>query len=660
MSIPSDPRALASLQKGKPEYTGTDATAKNDELAASGNDVESLIKTVRNATESNWRVTETWRYAAEESYDFVENKQWSKDDETWNKDNQSWRPMMTFNKILPQIRLLSGMERQNREELRVFPREDSDSQDADIMTGLVKYVQDDNMAPWELTRKSNDVYICGRGFIKTDISYEENVFGDIILERLNPFSCFWDTMSDKWSGLDMRWIQYGPWMTEDEAKELWPDFADQISVGDWLSNTRSRSGMGPQEGVASGDVHYDYKLFLDAETKRVRVLEHWYKQRQDVQLAINYATGDVAYVEDPKFQEKFAGLDDAGRSAFKIEKRRMTCIRVATVMHWLLVQDKPSPFTHNMLPIIPYIGLQFMKEPLGLVEYLKDPQRLINKSASQTLNHLNRSANSGWINKRVGGANQDELRKFGSMPGTVVQWDEVAPQRIEPANISTAHMTLGQFGKDTMGEISLLHNELQGLTTQNTVSGRAIEARQRGGMVGNEDFFDNQLLGDKMLGEQIISNIQQAYTRDRVVRILGAESVRRPEDSAIKLYNQMTNQGQQIDRIYQVVDRCLKADYDFVVDRSPQSVTLRQEQFNQLMKAAQTWNQGGVEIIPADLIVDRSDLPESDKVKIKQNIAMIRGQMGLPSPGQPTPGMPQPGQPLPQGQPPMNGGIPPR
>ena len=66
--------------------------------------------------------------------------------------------------------LLSGMERQNREELRVFPREGGDVQDADIMTSLVKYVLDENLAPWELTRKSNDVYVCGRGWIRTDIS----------------------------------------------------------------------------------------------------------------------------------------------------------------------------------------------------------------------------------------------------------------------------------------------------------------------------------------------------------------------------------------------------------------------------------------------------------------------------------------------------------
>ena len=88
-----------------------------------------------------------------------------------------------------------------------------------------------------------------------------------------------------------------------------------------------------------------------------------------------------------------------------------------------------------------------------------------------------------------------------------------------------------------------MNAEIQGITTQATTSGRAIEARQRGGMIGNEDFFDNQLLGDKILGYQVIQLIQQCYTPERIVRILGAEAVRRPEDAGIRVYNQVSNRA---------------------------------------------------------------------------------------------------------------------
>lgn len=614
MPLNIDPRELSSLQKGRPAFRGPGSRAKNDALASKGKDVVDQITKIRLCTQTNYKSTKTWRDAGAESYEFVENKQWKQADvEFLASPEGGRRPAMTFNKVLPQVRLLSGMERQNREELRVFPREGSDTQDSDVMTGLIKYCLDENLAPWQLTRKSNDVYICGRGWVKTDISYDENVNGDCTIQRRNPFQIFWDTMSDDWSGADMRWVQDSPWMTEDEARELWPEFAEMIKVGDWLS------GSTPflVSGVQSGDVQWENKLFLDAETRRVRCLEHWYKVRQPIMLAVNVSTGDVRNAEDESFLEQLQGMDEAQRSAFQIVRQNKTVIRVATVMNWIIVQDKPSPFKHNMLPLIPYIGLQFMGEPYGLVEYLKDPQRLGNKSISQVQGHLNRSANSGWLNKAQGGANSEQLQKFGSIPGIVIDYEDIPPTKIMPTPLDTGHMSLAQTADGLIREISLLNAELSGLGTQKTVSGRAIEARQRGGMTGNEDFFDNMLLGDKILGYQLISNIQQAYTQSRIIRILGAQSVRNPDDTGAKMFLQLKNNP---DDLFKIVDRCLKAEYDYVVDRSPQSVTVRMAQFETLMKAAKDFPGA----VPPDVLVDMSDFPENVKSRIKQHLQKMQ------------------------------------
>jgi hypothetical protein len=621
--IPGNPTELASLQRGRPAHRGRGAAQKNAELQAQAGDVTAQTIRIREATESNWKVTKQWREAGEESYNFVENRQWDQKDLDYLKSQG--RPAMTLNKCLPQIRLLSGMERQNREELRVFPREGSDTHDSDIMTGLVKYSLDENLAAFQLTRKSNDVYICGRGWIKTDISYDENINGDVIIRRRNPFQVFWDPMGDEWDGSDMAWVQDAPWLTEEQAKELWPEFEDQIKVGDWLSG----SVPNMVGGIQTGDRHWEDKLFLDKETRRVRCLEHWYKKREIVMLAVNPATGDVMNAEDEKYQEQFGGNAQqaamAAQSAgFQFIRRRMTVVRCATVLNWIITQDKPSPFKHNCLPLIPYIGIQYMGEPWGLVEYLKDPQRLINKSVSNTLNHHNRSANSGWLNQEGEGADTEVLTKFGSVAGVVINYKSVKPDRIEPARLDAAHMSLAQVGDQSIDETSLLNAELQGTGSQKTISGRAIEARQRGGMIGNEDFFDNQLLGDKLLGYQLISNIQQCYTRARIMRIMGAQAIRNPEDQMVKQFTIM--QQEQQDELFKTIDRCLKAEYDYVVDRSPQSVTIRQEQFKMLMEAAKAYNVDGREVIPADIIVDKSDLPESDKAAIKANLEKIRQQ----------------------------------
>jgi hypothetical protein len=624
LPIPQDPRNLASLQKGREPFKGPGSRAKNEELQATTGEVNVEIRKVRESTQSCWRATKTWREAGEESYKFVENDQWAEEDRNYLQSQR--RPVMTFNEVLPQVRLLTGIERQNREELRVFPREGGDTSDAEIMTGLVKYVLDENLAPWQLTRKSNDVYICGRGFVKTDISYDENVTGDVTLKRRNPFGIFWDPLSDDWDGSDMRWIQDAPWLTEEEAKELWPEFEDLIKVGDWLSGETS----GIVTGIQSGDKNWNDKLFLDQETRRVRVLEHWYKQRQKVNVAVNPSTGDVKNADDPEFLMTL-GIDPANPDpamaamaaqsrGFQVIQRNMTMVRVKTVMHWMLLQDKASPFNHNSLPIIPYVGLQFMNEPYGLVEYLKDPQRLKNKSLSNLLNHLNRSANSGWLNAKGRGADLETLKAFGSAAGVVIEYDEVEPQRIEPARLDTGHFSLFQSSDEIIAKISLLNAEIQGTTTQQTTSGKAIEARQKGGMIGNEDFFDNMLLGDKLLGYQLISNIQQVFTGERVMRVMGRQQARSPQEQAAKMFAELQKAP---DRLAQTIDRVLKAEYDYVIDRSPANITIRQEQFKMLMEAAQQFPDS----IPPDVLVEASDLSVNFKTRIKEHIAMMQQQM---------------------------------
>ena len=629
MPIPIDPRDLASLQKGRELARGPGSRAKNQAAKASEKDTLDQIRTIRECTESNWKATKTWRAEAEESYKFVEGDQWDEKDRAYVEGQR--RPAMTFNECLPQVRLLSGLERQNREELRVFPRDGSAGRDAEIMTGLVKYVLDENLSPWQLTRKSNDVYICGRGWVKTDISHDENINGDVLMRRRNPFQIFWDVMSDEWDGSDLRWVQDSPWMTEDEARELWPEFEDVIKVGNWLSGETPYLASGMQ----TGDRHETETLFLDKETKRVRALEHWYKKRELVTIAVNTSTGDVKNADEDKFKEEFESLDEVQRAKFHFVRRKMTTIRCATVMHWLLLQDKPSPFTHNMLPLIPYFGIQFMNDPFGIVRPIKDPQRLKNKAISQVLNHLNRSSNSGWLNKSSGGANKEQLEQFGSVAGVVINYEEEKPDRIEPVRLDAGHYTLSIEGDKMIDKISLLNAELQGQKGQ-AISGVAMAQRKQSGLTGNEDFFDNALLGDKILGYQLIGNIQQTYTGERIKRILASQFVRNPEAPLSRVYSELKDKQEDL---LKYIDRCLKAEYDYVVDRSPQSITIRQENFKILMEAAKAFNVNGREIVPVDVIVDSSDLPENAKSRIKENFKMVmqREQMaaqgGMPGMG---------------------------
>ena len=582
-------------------------------------DLTGFIGKIQKDIDACWKITEPWRLQAEESYRFVENDQWDQQDVAFMKQPPA-RPMLTFNDILPIVRILSGIERQKAEAFKVKPREGGDVDSAQVLTELLGYVDDENLGFYQRIRKSNDVNITGRGYIKTDISYDENVNGDIILKRRNPLTIFNDPMADEWDGTDRRWVAEGEWVTEEEAKELWPDFADQIKVGEWLT---SNQGTMPSELM--GDRLANSKLFLDQATRRVRIFDYWYKKVEPVMLAVNMDTGDTKPVDD-NFTDEYKLMDAASQGALRFVKRKVTTIRIATVMNWLLMRDDLSPFPHRYFPITPYIGLQFNAEPWGIVQYLKDPQRLGNKGVSQALNHLNRSANSGWLNHSTRGASAAVLEKFGSVPGIVINYQEEPPKQIDPIGLSSGHVAMIEFAKNQIKSTSLVNAEVQGMPGEGykVLSGKAIQARQQGGLVGNEDLFDNQLLGDKIVGMQLIPMIQQIFTASRVERIVSDQMDMATSRIAQMLSNKRTE-------LPTIVDRALKGEYDYIIDRAGGGLSAREQMGDRLERITEKWAQYGQ--VPISLIMATlkyMDLPGPDleaiKVEVMQQAKMAQAQ----------------------------------
>lgn len=614
MPIYTNPTELASLQSSR-KFSGKGSRAQNAAASMAQHDLARFIGKIRLDIDASWKITEPWRIAAEESYRFVENDQWDAADMAYIKSQSPTRPIMTFNDILPVVRILSGIERQKAESFKVKPREGGDTDSAQVLTELIQYVDDENLGYYQRIRKSNDVNITGRGYIKTDVSYDENVNGDVVLKRRNPLTIFNDPMADEWDGTDRRWVAEGEWITEDEAKELWPEFEDQIKVGEWLS-----SNQGTMPADLMGDRLANSKLFVDQATKRVRIFDYWYKKIEPVMLAINMDTGDTTSVDD-QFIEHYQEMDGEQQRVLKFTRKKVSIIRVATVMNWLLMRDDISPFSHRYFPITPYIGLQFNSEPWGIVQYLKDPQRLLNKGVSQAMNHLNRSANSGWMNHATRGAQTEILEKFGSVPGVVINYQEEPPRQIDPTPLSAGHIQLTAFAKDQLKNTGSVNAEVQGVASEGykALSGTAIKARQQGGLVGNEDLFDNSLLGDKLVGLQLISLIQERFTPSRVERIVSNVSMGSATSDIAQLYNAKKAQMPAI------IDKALKEEYDYIIDKSGGGLSARENMAVKLLEITKTWAQYGQ--VPVSLIMatlKQQDLPTADLEAIKQEVLQMQ------------------------------------
>lgn len=211
-------------------------------------------------------------------------------------------------------------------------------------------------------------------------------------------------------------------------------------------------------------------------------------------------------------------------------------------------------------------------------------------------------------------------------------------------------------------------------------SGISKNLQIRQAMVGNEFLFDNFVLAKRKVGRLAMGWVKIIYGPDRVARIViakGAKSAK--EEMPMQIGGQaipaQPDEAQteywmeQITKLWAEADLM---DYDVEVGEGMLSPTARQAAFAQWLEAAKT----GV-TVPPELLMDFSDLPESqkrryldlmkkmqeqqmnlDNRKIEAEMMKARGSSPMPAAtlqnertvldgGQPG----QPGQPAPQGMP---------
>jgi len=162
-----------------------------------------------------------WRRDAEDAYRFYAGDQWNNMDKQVMED--TGRPVISFNRICRTVNAVIGIEVQNRQEVRFKPRENDDRGTAEVLSETAKYVRDKCDAEDEESEASQDVLICGLGFVETRLDYEENPDGDVIVERIDPLEMLYDPNAKKRNLDDAKWFARIKEIDKNEFKELWPN-----------------------------------------------------------------------------------------------------------------------------------------------------------------------------------------------------------------------------------------------------------------------------------------------------------------------------------------------------------------------------------------------------------------------------------------------------
>lgn len=513
------------------------------------------------------------------------------------------RPAMTLNLTLPTVNAMVG-EFVNRQADFVFKpkRGQASEMVAGTLTRLVMAICAANRFDFVEKQAVEDALVTGRAFFDVRLDFDDNVFGEVRITRLNPREVVLDATASEYDPSTWNEVFITRWLSLDEIEARYGrEKADQVRISAYLGTYGDESvrwDMRPTYATTAGQVHELYSdddRALGRTIRAVRLIERQFFRLDRVREFVDPVTGELRPVPASWGDDKIAlymqakGLSIRHRVARRV---RWTVSADCTVLH-----DDWSPYpTFTVIPLFCYFrsGRTF-----GVVENLLSPQDILNKVESQKLHVVNTTANSGWIIDA--GALQNmtvaELEQRGAETGLVIEkTPDRAVDKIQPNQVPTGLDRVGALAASSFREISGVNAAMLGMEPAE-VSGVALENKQLRGSLQMQTVVENLRHTRELLALKLLELVQRFYTEERVFYIVGPDG-----DSEELVINQMNAAGQ-------IVNDLTLGEYEVIVGSMPARDNFDDSQFAQALQL----RDAGI-MIPDHRVVQYSGLYRKQEV----------------------------------------------
>lgn len=552
-----------------------------------------------------------WKMAR--AQDFVDGEQWTEEEKAeLNERNQ---PALVYNLIGTTVRWITGTEKRTRVDYSVVGRGKEDTEGAENKTALLKYLNDVNRGGHHRSRAFYDSVTAGLGWIEVGVRGDQGE--EPLFERWEDWRNVWHDRLSRALDFndDGRYIFRAKWVDLDTALIYFPDQAEALEaaaedhefhfVDDEFSESTDGYSMTQAVGV-SADMN-------DNKRQRVRIVECWYREAERCQVIKSSCPANRAIYNEK--DPRMAALEDIDLfPAIRKVTRLMLFVSGRTNNTGQMLYDGRSPYWHNRFPLVPVWGYRRSRDglPYGVVEGLIDPQVDLNKRKSKAQFIL--STNQVIMDK---GAvdDVDILAEEVSRPDGIIEKNVGKELNINrDRSLAAEHIQIMEQDAQYIQRVGGVTDENLGRQT-NATSGKAIEARQDQGTTVTADLFDNFRIAFQMTGELKLSNAEQYYDEEKILRILGENG--RVE---FKTINEEGGQG--------ITER----QADFVVDEQAFDKSARRHMAEQLFEMiAKMPPEVAIKLL--DVVIDMSDIPMREEL-----VARIRQINGMrDSKTEPTP-----------------------
>lgn len=548
-----------------------------------------------------WR---SWRKNSAECRAFYDGDQLSREDLTELEDRG--QPAIVVNKIFAKINNLKGAQRLVRQRIGAKPRTRNDVAAAQAVSDTFRYIDYRADYGQEESLTFDDGIIEGIGWLECYVKEDEAGQIEIDIDNEEPQRIRVDPLSRRYDLSDARFISRDKWVDLNEAVELFPDKKSA------LENLFDSPGP-DYSGVAQHGPNDDYDMvepqgqvaYIDPKRKRVRLVEMWYREFQDVMWMGAEYIPSLRGIKNPITPDNIA-MGELG-----ISKTRQKIVRLAIYCGDTSLSDDVTPYSHklniNKFPFIPFFCFRKKSgEPYGYVLQMRDVQREINKRRSKALHILNTVQIIADVNAVD---DIEELREEAARPDGILLKKQGTELSIERnINLAQSQFNIMNQSASDLQDISGVFDEAMGKGT-NARSGEAIAQRKQASNQNNLIVLDNLRRTRILLGRFVLGLIKQFLSPEQIVLITD-------------------DKGKQRDIDLSSISSAL---VDIVVEELQSDSSAQEEQFKYLVEVAKS----GV-AIPPDVIIQASSLKDKDQIlqRMQQqtNPALPEGQapQGLP------------------------------
>lgn len=483
---------------------------------------------------------------AERDLRFYLGDQW--DEQEKRKLFEEGRSTFVFNRIRPNINLLTGYQRQNRLSSVVSPRESSDQEAADQLSQLLLYVMSSSGGYQCISDTFAGALKTGWNLMNVWVDYRDDpVNGDIRFcrEPYNSFICDPYFTQLDWSDCSyvIKRKYIGPEIAvsllPNREKEIWELYKSGWARDDkftWLPYQRMPTG---QDMLAYNEFYQqkwkEVPLLVDEETGQYLEFDVP-KERQDMILSLHQS---LKIVKKPKrYIEKHIIIND----------------------HWM--KTEINPYGLDEFPFSPSVAIwepesdQWELKVQSAIRTQVDPQREANRRRSQMVDVLESNINSGWIATEKSVINPKSLFQTGQ--GKVIWKKEGAeePRQIPPSQVPPSMFQLQEVFDRDIREVAGINDASFGSPSSGNESGIMMMLRQGAALTGQQDLMDNLRTMQQSISKKVLKIIQ-GWTPEKMKRILNAEPVPALKNGDTLKYDVVVQEGMLTDTQKQIYFRQL-------------------------------------------------------------------------------------------------------